>query len=154
MNDKTGQVNSTKLVQDISHIFPKSTEGAAIHVGNLDRNSLKFMSSQMSTRWIPDTEFVWNLLLERLDEQGHKSMVTVSAGNLTKAQCEQHVPQGVSAACFTREFVFKLTSDRFSKITIVDFYNLARLNYLVIEIVTIVHLGLPFWVLLDPTLVG
>ena len=71
-------------IQDISHIFPKSTEGAAIHVGNLDRNSLKFMSSQMSTRWIPDAEFAWNLLLERLDEQGHKSMVSVSAGNLTK----------------------------------------------------------------------
>ena len=75
MNDKTGQVNSTKLVQDISHIFPKSTEGAAIHFGNLDLNSPKFMSSHMSTRWIPDTEFAWNLLVEGLDEQGHKSMV-------------------------------------------------------------------------------
>ena len=94
LSDKTGQVNSAKLVlagimpgfeiQDIGHIFPKATEGAAIHFGNLDLNSLKFMSSQMSTRWIPDTEFSWNLMVEGLDEQGHKSMVAVSAGNLAK----------------------------------------------------------------------
>ena len=70
VNDKNGKVNATKLVlagtlpgfeiPDISAIFPKASENASMQFGNLDLNGLRFITSELSTRWIPDSEFSWN----------------------------------------------------------------------------------------------
>ena len=74
----TGKVNAAKLIlagtmpnfeiDDISSIFPNSPKSASLKFENLNLNSLRFMTSQMSTRWIPDTEFSWSLLVDSLDE--------------------------------------------------------------------------------------
>ena len=92
VNDKNGKVNATKLVlagtmagfdlQDISPIFPKAPETASIQFGNLDLNGLRFMSSELSTRWIPDSEFSWSLMVDGLDESGQGERIPVSPANL------------------------------------------------------------------------
>ena len=92
VNDKNGKVNATKLVlagtmpgfeiPDISAIFPKAPKSASIQFGNLDLNGLRFMTSEMSTRWIPDSEFSWNLMVDGLDESGQDERIPVTPANL------------------------------------------------------------------------
>ena len=89
--DPSGRVNAAKLVlagvmpsfdiPDITGIFPKAPEGASMSFGNLDLNGLQFMSSQMSTKWIPDSEFSWNLFVNGKNEQNVDERVSVSAKN-------------------------------------------------------------------------
>ena len=95
----SGRVNAAKLVlagvmpsfdiPDITGIFPKAPEGASMSFGNLDLNGLQFMSSQMSTKWIPDSEFSWNLFVNGKNEQNVDERVSVSAKNYEK----YHVPK-------------------------------------------------------------
>ena len=94
LTGSSGTVNSAKLVlagilpgfdlEDISPIFPKAPEGASIHFDNFDLNSLQFMSSQMSTRWIPDSEFSWTLYVEGKNENGQDEKISVSPANFGK----------------------------------------------------------------------
>ena len=90
----TGKVNAAKLIlagtmpnfeiEDISSIFPNAPKSASIKFENLNLNSLRFMTSQMSTRWIPDTEFSWSLMVDGLDEQGASERVMVTPKNFPK----------------------------------------------------------------------
>ena len=90
----TGKVNAAKLIlagtmpnfeiEDISNIFPDSPKSATIKFENLDLTSLRFMTSQMSTRWIPDTEFSWSLIVDGLDEEGASERVMVTPKNFSK----------------------------------------------------------------------
>ena len=80
----TGKVNAAKLIlagtmpnfeiEDISNIFPDSPKSATIKFENLDLTSLRFMTSQMSTRWIPDTEFSWSPASSRHGKHGTLSI--------------------------------------------------------------------------------
>ena len=90
----TGKVNAAKLIlagtmpnfeiEEISSIFPNAPKSASMKFENLDLNSLRFMTSQMSTRWIPDTEFNWSLFVDGLDDQGASERIMVSPKNFSK----------------------------------------------------------------------
>ena len=71
-------------IDDISAIFPDSPTSASMKFDNLNLNSLRFMTSQMSTRWIPDSEFSWNLLVDGLDEEGTPERTTISPKNFAR----------------------------------------------------------------------
>ena len=67
IKESTGTVANSKIVlsgtmegftiDNISHIFPNAPEGSKIVFGNINLNSLRFSSTQMSTKWMPDSEF-------------------------------------------------------------------------------------------------
>ena len=90
----TGKVNAAKLVlagtmpnfeiKDVSSIFPNAPKSASMKFDNLNLNSLRFMTSQMSTRWIPDSEFSWNLMVDGLNDEGASERITISPKNFTK----------------------------------------------------------------------
>ena len=90
----TGKVNTAKLIlagtmpnfeiEDISGIFPEAPHSATMKFENLNLNSLRFMTSQMSTRWIPDTEFSWSLMVDGLDEEGAAERIMVSPKNFAR----------------------------------------------------------------------
>ena len=92
--EATGKVNTAKLVlagtmphfelSDISSIFPDAPKTASMKFDNINLTSLRFMTSQMATRWSPDSEFSWSLLVDGLDEEGQPERVTISPKNFPK----------------------------------------------------------------------
>ena len=66
VNEATGKIHNSKVVLsgtlegftvDAKHFFPDAPDGAQMTFGNLNLNSLRFPSSKMGTKWMPDTEF-------------------------------------------------------------------------------------------------
>ena len=107
----SGKVNAAKLIlagtmpnfeiDDISNIFPDSPKSASMKFENLNLNSLRFMTSQMSSRWCPDSEFSWSLLVDGLDEEGASERVMVTPKNFPKYNvnniCMRVMAQPISA---------------------------------------------------------
>ena len=78
-----GSVNATKLVTagtlerftfDATTLFTKAPPGSEIVVPNINFNQIRFMTSQMSTHWFPDTDVSWTLKVP--DE--NEALVSVS----------------------------------------------------------------------------
>lgn len=94
LTEATGKVNAAKLVltgsmpgfeiSDISSIFPDAPKSASMKFENLNLTSLRFMTSQMATRWSPDSEFSWSLMVDGLDEDGQTERVSISPKNFPK----------------------------------------------------------------------
>jgi hypothetical protein len=94
LSDASGKVNAAKLVltgsmpnfelSDISNIFPDAPKTASMKFDNLNLTSLRFMTSQMATRWSPDSEFSWSLMVDGLDEDGQSERVAISPKNFPK----------------------------------------------------------------------
>ena len=89
--EKTGKINSTKLVLagtlesfkiEARQIFPEAPEDANIVFANINLNSFRFKASQMTTKWVADTEFTWTCFVAGLDADGNASETPVSEPNL------------------------------------------------------------------------
>ena len=90
---KTGKINSAKQFLagtletfeiETKQIFPDAPEDANIVFANINMNSFRFKASQMTTKWVADTEFTWTCYVPGLDESGNVSEVPVSEPNLAK----------------------------------------------------------------------
>ena len=90
VNEANGKIYNSKVVLsgtlegftvDAKHFFPEAPEGAQMTFGKLNLNSLKFSSSKMSTKWMPDTEFTWNLIVDGINQNNEKEKVAVSPPN-------------------------------------------------------------------------
>ena len=94
IKENTGTVNTAKIVlsgtmegftlDNISHIFPDAAEGSKMVFGNINLNSLRFSSTQMSTKWIPDTEFNWKLVVSGLNAKGEQEEIAVGPKNFSQ----------------------------------------------------------------------
>ena len=87
VNEATGKIHNSKVVLadtlegfkvDAKHFFPEAPEGAQMTFGNINLSSLRFSSSQISTKWMPYTEFSWNSMVEENNEQ---EKITISPTN-------------------------------------------------------------------------
>ena len=148
IKESTGTVANSKIVlsgtmegftiDNISHIFPNAPEGSKIVFGNINLNSLRFSSTQMSTKWMPDSEFSWKLVVTGLNAAGEQEELSVSTKNLA-----QHNVSNISMRAYAQPINaknFKITIG-IAPISYVDLKKhqlFADLGYPLIEVNTFI----------------
>ena len=93
ISEKTGTINAAKLVLvgslekfsiDAATLFPSAPDNSTIEFGNINLGAHRFMTSQMATRWIPDSDFTWTCYVDGLNQDSQPEKVPISPANLGK----------------------------------------------------------------------
>ena len=93
ISEKSGTVNAAKIVLagslekftiDATTLFPSAPENSTIEFSNINLGAHRFMTSQMATRWLPDSDFTWTCFVEGLNQESQPAKVAVSPANHSK----------------------------------------------------------------------
>jgi hypothetical protein len=93
ISEKTVTVNAVKIVLtgslekfaiNATTLFPSAPENSTIEFSDINLGAHRFMTSQMATRWISDSDFTWTCFVENLNQESQPAKVADIPANHSK----------------------------------------------------------------------